>query len=123
MVQKRKVKKLSIKKAAKFPERAADVPVTQKMLFGVRNELKAFMKSEIHGVKSEIHGMKSEIHEIKSEVHGLKSEVHKLAVLIEEQNARNRVVLDGLTNLFTRQDRVEQQTVGFEKTLLSLSSK
>jgi hypothetical protein len=95
------------KTVRKYPRRASEVPVTQAMLFGVRDELKAFVKSEIHGVKSEIHGIKSENQGIKSETQGIKSEIHRLALLIEEQNARNRIVLDGLTGLFARQDRVE----------------
>jgi hypothetical protein len=34
----------------------------------------------------------------------LKYNVARLAVLVEEQNARNKVVLDGLTSLFHSQD-------------------
>lgn len=98
------------------PIRSADVPVTVQMLYGVRDQLikridSRFhsLKSEIHEVKSEIHGVKSEIHEIKSDVSGLREEVHRLALLMEEQNARNAIVLDGLTGLFDRQDRLEKE--------------
>ena len=128
-----KAKKTAIKKRTKtYPSRSCDVLVTQAMLYGVRDELKSLfkseihgfksevhdLKSEIHGLKSEMHGVKSEVHGLKSEVHGIKSEVHRLGVLIEEQNARNRIVLDGLTSLFHRQDRVENKVSEFEKTLL-----
>ena len=67
------------------------------------NELKSefhSMKSEFHGVKSEVHSMKSEFHEVKSEVHSMKSEFHRVALLVEEQNARNKYVLDGYTQLY-----------------------
>lgn len=127
----------SLSTGSRKPIRSADVLVTAKMLNGVRDQLikrmdKQFdsmnanihgarsefhgLKSVIHEVKSEVHGLKSEIHEVKSEFHGLRSdihgvkeEVHRLAILVEEQNARNIFVLDGLTALFDRQDRLEKQ--------------
>jgi chromosome segregation ATPase len=152
--------------AEKFPEKSADVPVTQRMLFEVRDQLDARIKSEIHGVtsvihghearfgsimseihgvtsvihghearfgsimseihgvKSEVHGLRSEIHEVKSAIHGheakfeaIRSEIHRLALLVEEQNSRNRIVLDGLTSLFGRQERVEAKVLDFETAL------
>lgn len=115
----------------RYPARASEVLVTQAMLYKVRDELKDFVKSEIHGlkseirglksenhgIKSEIHEMKSEIHEIRSDIHGLKSEVHRMAVLIEEQNAKNSIVLEGLAGLFHRQDRLEGEFYEFRKTI------
>lgn len=66
---------------------------------GVKSELHG-IKSEIQGIKSEIHGIKSEIHGIKSDVHGVKSELHRVALLVEEQNARNKYVMDGYAQLY-----------------------
>ena len=37
------------------------------------------------------------------------AQIYELRALIEEQNARNAIVYDGLTNLFARQDRVEKR--------------
>ena len=102
------------------------------MLFEVRDELKESIsglrmefkadfhgvKSEIHELRSEIHGMKSDIDGVKSELHGVKSELHRVALLVEEQNARNIFVLDGLTGLYGRQDRVESKTDAVEAALL-----
>ncbi len=34
-------------------------------------------------------------------------ELHRVALLAEEQNSRNAIVMDRLTNLFTRQERME----------------
>lgn len=85
----------------KYPERAEDVLVTQKMLFGIRNELKSFTRSEVRKVSSKLISVESQ-HE------SLKSEIHRLGISIEEQNARNKVVLDGLSNLFYRQERLEK---------------
>jgi archaellum component FlaC len=68
-------------------------------LHGVKSEIQA-VKSEVQAVKSEVHALKSEIHGMKSEVHGLKSEFHRVALLVEEQNARNKFVMDGYTQIY-----------------------
>ena len=115
-------------KTVKRPVRSPEVPATTAMLYamedrldhkieGVRADLKSdihgvktemqdmksemqSMKSEIQGIKSEIHGIKSEIQGMKSEMHGMKSEFHRVALLVEEQNARNKYVLDGYGQLY-----------------------
>ena len=98
------------------------MPVTQRMLYDVRDQLVTQMKAMVHGSKKEFHGFKSDIHGLKSEfqglksdMHGLKSEMHRVALLVEEQNARNRIVLDGLASLFERQDRVEAKVDALQK--------
>lgn len=96
------------------PVRSSQVPVTVEMLHesearlmhkieSLRSELKAEIngvKSEMHGLKAEIHGLKSEMHGLKSEMHGNKSELHRIALLVEEQNARNKYVMDGYAQLY-----------------------
>ncbi len=87
------------------------------------------VKTEIHGMKAEIHGMKAEIHEVKAEIHEVKAEIHevkagmaRIEVLVEEQNARNRIVLDGITALLSRQDQVEQRVTQVEETVRKLAT-
>lgn len=63
---------------------------------GVRSELKA----EIAGVRSELSEVKSDLVELKSDMSGVKSELHRVALLVEEQNARNKFVLDGYAQLY-----------------------
>jgi len=86
----------------KYPERAKDVLVTQAMLFEVRDDLKAEVRSQFHQVDARFSEMESRFDKIDSQIHQIK-------LLVEEQNARNRIVLDGLTSLFTRQDRLERE--------------
>lgn len=43
--------------------------------------------------------------------------MHYMRALAEEQNARNIAVMDGLTNLFSRQDHVEKRIAGVEKDI------
>ncbi len=44
---------------------------------------------------------------IESKLDKVLAEVHRMAVLMEEQNARNRFVLEGYDQLYKRQDRLE----------------
>ena len=74
------------------------------------DSLRSEFKSEIHEVKSEIHAvnskvdlLKSEIHEVKSEIHEVKSEIHEVKLLNEEQNARNKFVIDQYVNVYEEQ--------------------
>lgn len=71
-----------------YPIDSKEIPATQKMLYGVRDELKA----DIRALEAQ-----------------LTSQIHRLGILIEEQNARNRIVMDGLKILFQRQERLEEK--------------
>lgn len=109
--------------------KAKDVPVTQKMLFGVRDELiernnslRDILTSKTSSLEGKFSSLDSKISSVESRlsaaIHETKAEVYRLAVLVEEQNAQNRIVLDGLTGLFGRQDRVEKRVDDLEKVLL-----
>ena len=106
------------------PKKSNDVPVTKKMLFEVRDELKESIsalrmefKADFHGVKSEIHELRSEIHGIKFELHCVKSELRRMALLFGEANARNTLVLDGLPERYGRPERVEGTTDSVDAAL------
>ena len=79
------------------------------MLYKVRDELKTTIASEIHLVRSDMEAIKSDIHSIKSgqesmksEINSIKTSVHRIELLVEEQNNRNKIVLDGLSFLMDR---------------------
>jgi len=96
----------SKKKEYPYPTRAANVPVTQRMLYAVRDEL----KSDINGLRVELKSeMKSIEAKVETRFHELSSQIHQIKILAEEQNAKNNIVLDGLVNLFERQDRLESR--------------
>jgi hypothetical protein len=42
-----------------------------------------------------------------AQIHQLTAQVHRVGILVEEQNAKNGIFLDGLTNLFECQERIE----------------
>lgn len=47
--------------------------------------------------------------QLDSKIETLRSEVARMAVLVEEQNRRNAIVLDALSSLFERQGRLEKR--------------
>ena len=63
-------------------------------------KLQCELRGEAGGLKSQFSEMKSDFNGMKSEMSGIKSELHRVALLIEEQNARNRYVMDGYTQLY-----------------------
>jgi chromosome segregation ATPase len=91
--------------------------------------VKAELKTDIHEVKGEVHKVKGEVHEVKAEVHKVKAGMHamqaqmaRIELLVEEQNARNKIVLDGITALLSRQDQIEQRVTHVEATVRHLAS-
>jgi chromosome segregation ATPase len=126
---------------------ANEVPVTRGMLTGVRTELlqridqgreeaKAenqeldgkidTVRAEIHELRGELkgdmHRLEAGIHEVKAELHEVKAGMARIEVLVEEQNARNRIVLDGIATLLSRQNQVEQRVVQVEDTVRKLAA-
>lgn len=82
------------------PVRATQVPVTSHMLNEMEERLNHKIDSGLHQVESKFHEVKSELHGVKSELHQVKSELHRVALIVEEQNARNKFVLDGYAQLY-----------------------
>lgn len=71
-----------------------DQPATRKMLALVRDEL----KSDIRGLEQKM----------ESGFHKLESGNSRMQLLLEEQNANNRIVLEGLQTLWHKHDHLEQ---------------
>lgn len=77
------------------------------MLFLVRDELKAEIRSGGHRTDS----LEARL---ESYFEKMMSEIHRIGLLVEEQNARNIIVLDGLRSLFDRQERLEARVRDLE---------
>ncbi|MGE0763588.1 MAG: hypothetical protein AB7N80_09955 [Bdellovibrionales bacterium] len=86
------------------PLKAKDVPATAGMLYATRDELKA----DIRRLEFNFDKLENKF-DAKFEI--LNGRIHQLALLVEEQNARNRVVQDGLDHIFQRQGRIEGEFV------------
>ncbi len=59
---------------------------------------------------------------MKAALHGMSAQMARIALLVEEQNSRNKVVLDGLASVLARQDRVEERLAAVEDTVRTLAS-
>jgi chromosome segregation ATPase len=115
---------------------AAELPATRVMLGAVRtelleridqtkHELKAEIqevKAEIQEVRAEVHALKGEVHDVKAGLHGLQAAMARITLLFEEQNARNKIVLDALSAFMDRQMRIEQRMDAVEETVRSLAA-
>src|SRR5262249_33302631 len=84
----------------------------------VRSELKA----DIHEGKADVHEVKADVHEVKAGLARVEASVARIEVLIEAQEARNKIVLDGLASVLARQDHVEQRVTQVEETVRRLAA-
>lgn len=129
-------RKKMLRKAS--PRKSGDIPATAAMLNEARHEVKSEITSfrlevdaqfkqvdarfeqvnarfeqvnaSIAEVRAEVAQVKSEVSEVKSEVHKVLAAVHRVGLLVEEQNARNKFVLDGYTSLSDRMDKIEKKS-------------
>jgi septal ring factor EnvC (AmiA/AmiB activator) len=122
----------SSKSSASAPA-AADVPVTGVMLGKVRTEVlqridqareearadNQRLDAKIDAVRAEL---KADLHEVKAGMHGMQAQMARIEVLVEEQNARNKIVLDGITALLSRQNQVEERVTQVEDTVRKLAA-
>jgi len=111
---------------------AAEVPVTAAMLGSVRTEVlqridqareearadNLRLDAKIDAVKAEL---KAELHGVKAGLHEVKAGMARIEVLVEEQNARNKIVLDGITALLSRQNQVEDRVTQVEATVREIA--
>ena len=111
---------MASKRTKSVPTKAGDVPVTQVMLNGVRDELKSDISSLEHKMNAGFKAHDARFETVESKIDKVYSEVHRIGVIVEEQATRNNVVLEALTSLFHRQDRVEGKADGIEKRLATL---
>jgi hypothetical protein len=65
--------------------------------------------------------MDAKFETVLAAVHHVAAEVARVGVLVEEQNSRNQIVLEGLTGLAQRQDRVELRVTDVENLVRSIS--
>lgn len=91
-------------------KKSDDIPATKKMLEETRDELKSSITSVKLDISSVRQEMKSGFDGIRSEIKELTAAVHRSLALHEEQNARNKYVLDGYQSIHDRQDQLESET-------------
>lgn len=98
-------------------KKSGDMTVTKKMLDETRSELKSDsaslkleMKSGFESVKSDISRLDSKIDSIDSKLEQVLAAVHNVKAIVEDQDNRNKFVLDGHNSLHGRQDKYQSET-------------
>lgn len=109
-------KKVVLKKAGP-PVKSKDVPATQGMLWELRAELKSDMKSLERKMDSKFNRMESKFDKLMAEVYRIGSDVHRIALVVEDQNVRNKYALDGYTSLNDRLEKQEIEIAVIKKTI------
>ena len=101
--------------------RSEDQPASRKLVYLVRDELKADirrvetrletkMDAGFSEVKTEMSQLRSEMTQMQADLKAeLKADLFRMQILLEEQHSNNRIVLEGLQALWQRQDRIEQR--------------
>ncbi len=100
--------------------KTGDLPATQSMLTTLRKQIKSEINSSEKRLESKINQVESKINQVDSKVELVLSEIHRMAILMEEQNSRNKFVLDGYASLYERQDRLELRFDAHEKNIEDL---
>ena len=107
MIMAKKKTDSHVKRRDSYPERTKDVPANLGTLYIVRDELKS-------DVSSLQYQMNARFSEVDSRLSEMLAKMHQMHLLAEEQNSRNKIVLDGLTSLFSRQERIEKKLGNFK---------
>ncbi len=66
------------------------------------------MEARFSTIDARFDKMDSKFEMLIGEIHKMGSKIARIETLVEEQNSRNSIVLEGLSALFQRQERVEK---------------
>jgi hypothetical protein len=77
------------------------------------------LKSEISELRTE---MQVSFHELKSAYHGMQASLARMETLMEEQNARNKIVLEGLASSLSRHEQAEARITALEDGFRKLAT-
>lgn len=139
------------KRSTQKPVKSDDVPCTKAHLELVRQELKSDItslslnmnskfqlleskfqnvdskfqniESKFLHVESRFQQMDSRFQDMDSKFEKMTSVLFEMKALLEEQNSRNRVVLDGYAHLFDKSVSVESRIENLEKKVFGVSQK
>ena len=89
-------------------KKSNELPVTQEMLYQVRDELKSDIATLRLETKSGFSDVATKIEALTAEVKSQNAKIHRMLTLYEEQENRNKYVLDGYTSLNDRIEKLEQ---------------
>ena len=90
------------------------------MLTTLRKQIKSEINSLEKRLESKFNQVESKINQIDSKLELVLTVIHRVVILMEEQNSRNKFVLDGYASLYERQDRLELRFDAHEKNIEDL---
>ena len=122
---------------AKRIPRSMDIPVTQKMFFDFKDELKEFITSQFLEFRADMKDMRADIADMRTDlvsmqsemsrfsgrqdrtdasIASLKSDFHQVKIMMEAQGRQNQVALDGvrhaLEEVVAVRERVDKLEIG-----------
>ena len=90
---------------------------TKLKLNSQQKEFKSNINSFEKRLDSKFSQIESKLNQVESKIELVLSEIRRMIVLIEEQNARNKFILDGYASLHERLDRLELRFDQHEKKI------
>ncbi len=91
-------------------------------LRGEMQQMKDELRGEMQQLKKEMSAMNVGLVSVQTDIHGLRADMTRVLCLVEEQNVRNRTVLDGLMGVVARQERVERRVDAVEASVRDLAA-
>ena len=76
------------------------------------------MRTELQAVGE----VKTAVHAVKADLRAMNAKFDRMVVLFEDQDARNKIVLDGHTTVISRHDQVEQRLTDVEDNVRYLAT-
>ncbi|MEK6706878.1 MAG: hypothetical protein AAB116_27135 [Candidatus Poribacteria bacterium] len=148
-MKKPKTKQNRLYPIPRLTPQSKSLPATQGMLHLFRSELKADIselrselksdikqldakisqvdakvsqvEAKVSQVEAKVSQVEAKVEDVMKAVHHVAAEVARVGILVEEQNSKNSLVIEGYTGLAQRQDRLEMRIDGVEKLVQSVA--
>lgn len=95
------------KRTSRKPLKSAQTPATAQMLYEMEEPLCQRMDTGFYkidarfsSVESKFSSIDARFNDMDSQFADIKSELHRVALIVEEQNARNKFVMDGYAQIY-----------------------
>jgi len=107
-MKKKTLTKKPPKRRAAVPSKSGDIAVTKRLLDLTKQEI----KSDITSLRLET---KAGFSKMGAEISDIKAAIFRIEALVEEQNSRNKFVLDGYTSVHDKMTSSDQRIENLEK--------
>lgn len=105
------------------PMKSDDIPVTKKHLELVKNELKSETTSLRLETQSGFLKVEARFAGFDARFERIESVLFEMKAILEDQNSRNRIVLDGYAHLFEKSVQTNSRVENLETEVFGISHK